>query len=178
MEKIFDFSKKFLEKEVEVFICKCVFEFDVYNNVFQEYYLFLVDEFYGIIGYMFLDELCSEVQYVMLKGYLDDVFRRIFKISEYESFKYGKVWVVFVFGVNFIGICNCMDNVFIVIDEVGKLKIVKFLFYINYIENKDLDVFYRWDDMRGYVDLNFEIFGRLEMINCYLELVSWEFGLE
>lgn len=152
MEKVKLFSEQFAEKEAEVSTRKRFPDLDAYHKALNEYFSFLVEQLQGATGHMPLKELRSPEHYEKMKKYPADLPRHIFKISEYNSVKYGKAWVVFA---SSSGHYEELDSAFIVIEEHAELKIAKFLLYTHYTESGDKDAPYRWDDMQGYSDLNF-----------------------
>lgn len=178
MENIYSFSKKFLEKEAEIITRKRVPDLDSYNYALQEYFSFLVEKLHGATGHMPMTELDSEEEYEMMEGYPDDTPRQIFKISEYYTSQYGTVWVIFVSERNFKESFKQLESAFIVIKESGELKIAKFLLFNNYTESGDLNARYRWDDMWGYPDLNFETLKNPVKIDRYLEPSDSQEGLD
>jgi len=178
MEKVYTFSKKFLESEAKVATLARFPDLEAYNKALQEYYSFLVKQLQGATGYMPKDKPLSDVEYEMFKGYPDVTPREIFKISEYNNSKYGKAWVVFVSEPNFDETYKSLQDAFIVIEENGELKIAKFLLYTNYNEMGDRSAPYRWDDMQGYLDLNFESLKNPTKIERYVEPSDWDEGMK
>ena len=177
MEKVYAFVKQFLLLEAEVTTRKRIRNIEAYNKVLQEYYTFLLTDVQGATGHMPMDKPLSDIEYEMLAGYPDDTPREIFKISEYESTKYGKVYIVFVSDRNFNGVHKRMQDAFIVIGENGKLKIASSLLFTNYNKMGDRSAPYRWDVMWGNIGLNFETLKNPVNIERYLAPSSWEPGL-
>jgi hypothetical protein len=178
IEQVYTFSKKFLKSEAQVTTQKRIPDLVSYNTVLQEYFSFLVEQLQGATGHMPMDGLSGEDYYERMKRYPADTPREIFKISEYNSPEYGKVWVVFVSERNYKETFKHLENAFVVIEEEGKLKVAKFLLYNNYTEIGDPDAPYRWDDMEGYSDLNFETLKNPVKIERYVEPSDSEEGLK
>jgi hypothetical protein len=178
MNKIKSFVEKFAGSEARVSTLARTRDLAAYNNELKIYYSFLVKQLQGATGYMPKETPLSDIEYEMFKGYPETKPRGIFKISEYKSQKYGTVWVAFVSEQNFDEYYKSLQDALFVIEESGELKIAKNMLYTNYSENGDQNTPYRWDDMKGYQDLNFETIGEPILIERYMEPGDWLPGLE
>jgi len=178
MERIKLFIEKFLDLEAEVTSCKRVPNLDAYHQKLQEYYTFLVEQLQGATGHMPIKELYSEEYYEKMKKYPADTPRKVFKISEYDSPKYEKVWVVFVSQRNYNETYKHLESALFVIQTENSLKVAKFLMFNDYTENADEDTPFEWDDLGGYKDLDFNNLKHPIRINRYIAPNDWLPGLE
>ncbi len=177
MENIVNFLEQFFTAEAKMATLKRIPNIENFNNALDEYFNFLVPQLRGATGHIPLTKLDDEDVYMMLEGLPDDNPRLLFKISQYNHEKYGTVWLAYVSNSNPLEGAKFWNTALLLINEEG-LKIARYMLWTNYTERGERDVPYRWDEMWGYRDLNFEtIEGPIEIFKVQ-EPDDYNGGLE
>jgi hypothetical protein len=178
MQKIKTFLEAFFSKETTMLLLKSKPDIEAYNTALSEYLSFLVRQLHGTTGHLIKTEPDDEDIMEMLNDFEDPNERRLFKISEYEHEKYGKVFVAFTSSDNPTETLSVLSDAIIIIEEEKELKIAKFLLYTNYTERGNKDASYRWDKMGGYTDLNFDTLNGPIKIERFQQPSDWREGLK
>lgn len=178
MQKVKPFVEAFFDKETTMLCLKSKPDVEPYNIALSEYLSFLVRQLHGTTGHLTKTEPDDEDVMEMLGDFEDPNQRQLFKISEYEHEKYGKVFIAFTSSENPTETLLVLSNAIVIIEEDGGLKIAKFLLYTKHTERGDQNAPYRWDEMSGYADLNFETLNGPIKIERFQQPSDWKEGLQ
>jgi len=177
MKKIKPFLEAFIDKEAIMLLLKSKPDIEPYNIALSEYFSFLVPQLHGATGHIIKTEPDDEDIMEMLGEFEDPNKRQLFKISAYEHKKYGKVFVAYTSSENPTQKLLVLSDAMMIIED-EELKIAKFLLYTNYTERGDKDAPYRWDEMRGYNDLKFDLLEGPIAIERFEQPSDWKEGLK
>jgi len=164
MEEIIKFVEDFAKAEAKAYSLSMSSDLEKYNQAITDMYSYVDPILNGKLGLLKKteNEASSDDLFMNLLGSdaveanSDSCPRHLFKISEYEHDKYGKIWAAFVSLANHEEDLNTLDSVLFISIQGGEFRILSTSIYTDTAtEGKE----YQWENNGGYIEISFEELG-------------------